>query len=79
MAIKYTLMSCDEEAGESYGYPKTRVQVEFKADHLDDVINGITQFLVGTGFVLRGKLELVEDLQDDRQLPLQGFDLSESK
>ena len=79
MAIKYTLTSCDEEAGKTYGYPNTRVQVEFSADHLDDVINGISQFLVGTGFVLKGKLELVEDEEDDRQLPLQGFDLSESK
>lgn len=78
MATKYTLISEDTEQGKTYGYPNTKVQVEFEATHIDEVLNAVNQFLLATGFCYRGKIELVED-ETENQLSLPGLDLDENR
>ncbi|NDB34191.1 MAG: hypothetical protein EB023_02345 [Flavobacteriia bacterium] len=78
MATKYTLISEDTEQGNTYGYPNTKVQVEFEATHIDEVLNAVNQFLLATGFCYRGKIELVED-ETENQLSLPGLDLDENR
>ncbi|NDG27586.1 MAG: hypothetical protein EB120_10495 [Proteobacteria bacterium] len=77
MATKYTLISEDTEQGNTYGYPNTRVQLEFEATHIDEVLNAVNQFLLATGFCYRGKIELVDD-ETDNQPSLPGIDLDET-
>lgn len=78
MATKYTLISEDTEQGNTYGYPNTRVQLEFEATHIDEVLNAVNQFLLATGFCYRGKIELVDD-ETDNQPSLPGLDLDENR
>jgi len=78
VATKYTLISEDTEQGNTYGYPNTKVQVEFEATHIDEVLNAVNQFLLATGFCYRGKIELVED-ETENQLSLPGLDLDENR
>lgn len=80
MATKYTLISEDTEQGKTYGYPNTKVELSFTADHIDEVLNAVNQFLLATGFCYKGKIELVDDEQTcDLNQTLPGFDLDEPR
>jgi len=55
---KFTLI-CDDS--DTFFLTDSKTTKEFSAESLDEVLENVTQFLRGSGFVFDGKLEVVQD------------------
>lgn len=76
MNTKYTFTSDDVEQGESYGFPKAKTTMEFEAKDIFEVLEGFQQFLKGSGFEPAGRLQFVDDTDNEACQPnLTGFEL----